>query len=477
MAAMAAMSFSHDGNAVRGLSSADRTSGASKHHPIPPMFEPEAESMPAERLAAVQGERLSGLVDRLLAAGGVQGGRLREAGVSSGGDISLERLASLPTTSKQDLWDAYPFGLLAVPRDEVVVVHGSSGTGGRPTLVCYSRADIMLWARMCARALAAAGAGPGSVIHNAYGYGLFTGGLGIHQGAIELGALVVPVSGGMTARQVTLITDLKPQILTCTPSYAIRLGEALAQAGITQDTGLSLRAGIFGAEPWTDEMRTRISELLGIAALDIYGLSEVIGPGVASECIVAADGLHVNEDHFLVEALDPVTGQPVPDGQPGELVFSTLTKEALPLLRYKTGDIAALRRGACECGRTLVRMSKVTGRKDDMLVIRGVNVYPSEIERILLAEPAVAPDYLLVVDERDGGRDLIACCEFTGPAHGSRAPDGLRSDLEHRLREALGLRVTVAALAAGAVPRTEVGKAVRVRRWADGEPAPLPGLG
>ena len=440
--------------------------------PIPPIFEPEAESMPADERAVLQAERLRGLIGRLLAAGGLQAGRLAEAGVTSGPDVTLDDLVRLPTTTKRDLWETYPFGLLAVPRDEVVAVHGSSGTGGRPTLVSYTRGDIALWSRMCARALAAAGAGPGTIVHNAYGYGLFTGGLGIHQGAIELGATVVPVSGGMTARQVTLIADLRPEILTCTPSYAIRLGEALAEAGLTQGTGLSLKAGVFGAEPWTQEMRVRISELLGIRALDIYGLSEVIGPGVASECLVAADGLHVNEDHFLVEALDPVTGEPVPDGTQGELTFSTLTKEALPLLRYRSGDIAALRRGTCECGRTLVKMSKVTGRRDDMLVIRGVNVYPSEIERVLLAESAVSPDYVLVVDERDGGRDLIACSErITG-----RSADDLRVALEHRLRDALGLRVAVAIVPPGSVPRTEVGKAVRVRRWSGGEP-PVAGLG
>jgi phenylacetate-coenzyme A ligase PaaK-like adenylate-forming protein len=443
---------------------------------IPPMFDPRAESMPHDQRADLQNERLRGLVDRLLAVGGVQAARLNEAGVTNGAMVSLDTLAALPGTSKQDLWDAYPFGLLAVPQDEVVAVHGSSGTGGRPTLVSYSRADIALWSRMCARALAAAGAGPGTIIHNAYGYGLFTGGLGIHQGAIELGATVVPVSGGMTARQVTLIADLKPQILTCTPSYAIRLGEALAEAGLTQDSGLSLRAGVFGAEPWTEQMRARINDLLGIRALDIYGLSEVIGPGVASECLVAADGLHVNEDHFLVETLDPVTGEPVPDGSPGELTFTTLTKEALPLLRYRTGDIAALRRGTCACGRTLVKMSKVTGRKDDMLVIRGVNVYPSEIERVLLAESAVSPDYLLVVDERDGGRDLIACCERRTDAPVDSSPaDELRTGLEHRLRDTLGIRVAVAMVPPGTVPRTEVGKAVRVRRWSGGEP-PVQGL-
>ena len=294
-------------------------------------------------------------------------------------------------TAKSDLWAAYPFGMVAVPPEDVVVVHGSSGTGGRPTLVAYTRADLALWARMCARALAAAGATRASTVHNAYGYGLFTGGLGIHQGAVELGATVVPVSGGMTQRQVTLIRDLRPDILTCTPSYAIRLGEALAEAGAGPGQGLALKAGLFGAEPWSGQMRTRIEELLGLRALDIYGLSEVIGPGVAAECLEAADGLHVNEDHFLVEALDPETGEPVPDGTPGELVFTTVTREALPLLRYRTGDIASLRHGPCECGRTLVKMSKVAGRRDDMLVLRGVNVYPSEVERVLLASPAIVP--------------------------------------------------------------------------------------
>jgi len=436
---------------------------------VAPMFEPEAESMPAEQRAGLQQERLRRLVDRLLAANGVQADRLSQAGITTGADVGLGDLPRLPFTGKDDLWRGYPFGMFAVPQSEVVVLHGSSGTGGRPTLVGYTRADLRLWARVCARALAAAGAGPGSIVHNAYGYGLFTGGLGIHQGAVELGATVVPVSGGMTARQVTLLRDLQPDILTCTPSYAIRLGEALAEAGLR--SGLRLTAGLFGAEPWTGALRARIEELLGLRALDIYGLSEVIGPGVAAECTVAADGLHVNEDHFLVEAVDEA-GQPVPDGTPGELVFTTVTKEALPLLRYRTGDIAALRPGTCPCGRTLVKMSKITGRRDDMLVIRGVNVYPSEVERVLLADPALAPDYLLVVDERGAQLRLIACCEYR--TH--RPPPLPRpNELESRLREELGVGVTVQVLEPGSVPRTEVGKAVRVKRWAGGEP-PLPGL-
>jgi phenylacetate-coenzyme A ligase PaaK-like adenylate-forming protein len=437
-----------------------------------PMFEPDAESMHPEQLAGLQQERLRGLVDQLLKAEGIQAARLREAGVTSGADVALGDLPRLPMTVKDDLWRGYPFGTFAVPLSDVVSLHGSSGTGGRPTLVGYTRGDLRLWARMCARALAAAGAGPASIVHNAYGYGLFTGGIGIHQGAIELGATVVPVSAGMTARQVTLVRDLQPDILACTPSYAIRLGEALAEAGLGPGSGLRLRAGLFGAEPWTEALRTRIEDLLGLRALDIYGLSEIIGPGVAAECAVAADGLHVNEDHFVVEAIDPATGQPVPDGTPGELVFSTVTKEALPLLRYRTGDIAALRRGTCACGRTLAKMSKITGRRDDMLVIRGVNVYPSEVERVLLADPALAPDYLLVVDERETPLRLLACCEYITDAGG---PVPHEAELEVRLRDGLGVGVTVRMLAPGTVPRTEVGKAVRIRRWSGGEP-PLPGL-
>jgi phenylacetate-CoA ligase len=336
---------------------------------------------------------------------------------------------------------------------------------------------------MCARALAAAGATGDSIVHNAYGYGLFTGGIGIHQGAVELGATVVPASGGMTPRQVTLIRDLSPDILTCTPSYAIRLAEALAEAGLGPGEGLRLRAGLFGAEPWSGGLRARIEGLLGLRALDIYGLSEIIGPGVAAECLEAADGLHVNEDHFLAEAIDPETGIPVAEGKPGELVFSSLSREALPLLRYRTGDIASLRHEACPCGRTLAKMSKIMGRRDDMLVIRGVNVYPSEVERVVLAEAAVSPDYLLVLDEREPMRRLIACLEpreaagagLAAGGRGAGGPGAAAGGLAARLRDELGLRVDVRLLPPGTVPRSEVGKAVRVVRWAGGEP-PLPGL-
>ncbi|HEY3681653.1 MAG TPA: phenylacetate--CoA ligase [Streptosporangiaceae bacterium] len=434
-----------------------------------PSFDGHAQAMSRDKRAVLQEERLRVLVDRLLALDGVQGKRLRDAGVASGADVTLERMADLPAIEKPDLWANYPWGLLSAPLSDVVAVHGSSGTGGRPTLVAYTKADLELWARMCARSLSCAGATSDSLVHNAYGYGLFTGGQGIHQGAIALGATVLPMSGGMTVRQATMLTTLRPDILTCTPSYAIRLGEELRANGVDPaDNGL--RAGVFGAEPWSESLRPVLEELLGLTAVDIYGLSEVIGPGVATECREAQDGLHVNEDHFLVEVIDPVTGVPAPDGVPGELVFTTPTKEALPLLRYRSGDIASLSREPCACGRTLVRMSKVLGRRDDMLVIRGVNVYPSEVERVLLAVPEIAPDYLLVVDKRAPMTRLIVACEAVGGDERTSAA------IESGLREALGLRADVRLFAPGSVPRTEVGKAVRCVTWESGEP-PLPGLG
>ena len=430
------------------------------------MFDPRAEAMSTDERAALQERRLRALVDRLLAVDGVQAKRLREAGVDGGAAVSLADLARLPTTAKPDLWETYPFGMLAVTREDVAAVHGSSGTGGRPTLVGYTRADLDLWAEVVARSLGCAGARAGTVVHNAYGYGLFTGGVGFHLGAIRMGATVVPMSGGMTQRQLTLIADLRPEVLTCTPSYAVTLGEAAAAAG-TDVT--SLRAGIFGAEPWSEAMRAQIEAVLPVKALDVYGLSEVIGPGVATECYEAQSGLHVNEDHFLVECVDPATGAAMPDGQPGELVFTTPTKQALPLLRYRSGDIASLSRGSCVCGRTLVRMSKVLGRRDDMLVVRGVNVYPSEVESVLLAREGLAPHYVLVLDRRAAVTELIVCCEAASDA------DRHRDGVVHALHERLGLRADVRVLAPGTVPRQEVGKAVRVVTWSDGE-APVPGL-
>jgi phenylacetate-CoA ligase len=427
------------------------------------------ETMSVDERAALQTVRLREMVDRLLAAGGLQARRLRESGVDAGAAVTLDDLPRLPTTAKTDLWEHYPLGMLAVDPAEVTVVHGSSGTSGRPTLVGYTPHDIAVWARVMARSLAGAGATRSSVVHNAYGYGLFTGGLGVHQGAQELGATVVPMSGGRTSQQLRMVLDLRPDVLTCTPTYAIALGEALAAAGIERDE-ISLRVGIHGAEPWTDAMRDRIEALLPIRALDIYGLSEVIGPGVACATPDSGGGLHVQEDHFLVETLDPVTGAPVAAGRPGELTFTTVTKEALPLLRYRTGDLAVLDRSPAPDGRTTVRMSRVIGRVDDMIVVRGVNVYPSEVEAVLLADRGVATHYQLVVDSRGGAVRLIVACEAS--AEDDRAP---ADRIAAALRDRLGLRCDVRVLPAGTIPRTEVGKAVRVVRWETGAP-PLPGL-
>ncbi len=433
-------------------------------------FDP-AETMSVDERTILQTERLRGLVDRLLAADGLLGRRLRAAGVDSGAGLTLADLPRLPTTIKTDLWEHYPLGLLAVPAEEVTCVHGSSGTGGRPTLVAYTAGDIALWANVMARSLAGAGATPSSTIHNAYGYGLFTGGLGVHHGATALGATVVPVSAGMTQRQMRLIEDLRPDVLTCTPSYAIYLGEAFAAAGV-EPGGTSLKVGVHGAEPWSAAMRVEIERLLGIRALDIYGLSEIIGPGVACETLDSGGWLHVQEDHFYVETIDPVTGAPVPDGQLGELTFTTFTKEALPLLRYRTGDLARLDRRPGPGERTTVRMSKITGRVDDMLVIRGVNVYPSEVEQVVLADPAVAPQYLLVVDARTPQPRLVVCAE-TAAADVPGDPAVTR--LGTALRERLGLSCEVVLVGPGELPRTEVGKARRLVRWESGEP-PIPGL-
>ncbi|HZE00104.1 MAG TPA: phenylacetate--CoA ligase [Micromonosporaceae bacterium] len=438
------------------------------------IFDP-VESISVDERAALQTQRLRGLVDTLLAVdGGLQGERLRAAGIDSGTEVTLADLAHLPTVGKRDLWDAYPFGMLAVPIEDCACVHGSSGTSGRPTLVAYTDADLDLWAHVVARSLVGAGATPKSLIHNAYGYGLFTGGLGIHHGARALGATVVPMSGGQTARQLRLMQDLKPEVLTCTPSYAIYLGEAARAEGIDPAT-LSLKVGIHGAEPWTDAMRVQIEELLGIRALDIYGLSEIIGPGVGCETLHSGGWLHVQDDVFLVEALDPMTGQPVPDGELGELTFTTLTKQALPLLRYRTGDLARLDHAptpvddAESAWRTSVKMSKIVGRADDMLIVRGVNVYPSEVEAVVLAESGVGPQYVLVIDERATLSRMIVCCEsdLDGSAVSSR--------LVGALAKRLNMSCDVHVLPTGSLPRTEVGKAVRVLRWSSGD-APVPGL-
>jgi phenylacetate-CoA ligase len=397
------------------------------------IFEPELEAMPRARLEELQ-------LQRLRAVAGVD---------------SLDELRMLPFTRKDDLRDSYPLGRLAVPRDRVRRLHASSGTTGKPTIVPYTRGDLDVFARVVARSLAAAGAEPGMTLHNAYGYGLFTGGLGFHDGAERLGLAVVPVSGGMTERQVTLITDLEPEVISCTPSYALTLAQAFAERGIPPER-ISLRIAMLGAEPWTEAMRREIDARLGVSAVNVYGLSEIVGPGVACECAEERAGLHVNEDHFLTEVVDPESGEPVEDGGAGVLVFTTLTKEAFPLVRYWTGDIASLNRAPCRCGRTFVRTSPPAGRADDMLIIRGVNLYPSQVEAILLELPELTPDYRIVV-ERTGTLD-----EATVEIETAEPRAELQVRAERLLLQTIGCTIAVRLLPPGSVPRSEGGKLQRV---------------
>ncbi len=434
-----------------------------------PLTDPDTEGADPAYRAEVAQRRLRTLVDRLLSTENPQRAKLADAGVDSGAELTLSDLGKLPMVTKRDLWEQYPFGMRLAPAEAIVCVHGSSGTGGRPTLIPYTASDLDIWAEVMARALGGAGASKTSIIHNAYGYGLFTGGLGIHHGGIRLGATVIPASGGMTDRQLRLIADLRPDILTCTPSYAIHLGEAMRATGMRPD---SLRAGVFGAEPWTEQMRTQLESLLGLRALDIYGLSEIIGPGVACESLDSGGLLNIAEDHFYPEVVD-AQGDPLPEGTPGELVFTTLTKTGMPLLRYRTGDIAALHPPSPDSPRTLRRMTKLLGRADDMLVVRGVNVYPTEIESTLLADDRVSPHYLIVTDRRDTARPELRIA--VEPMADSVDTDALRDALHGALRERLGLSCVVRVLAPGSVPRTETGKARRLATWSGGEP-PIAGL-
>ena len=437
-------------------------------------FEPEYETLDQEAMRELQGARLRDVVARVYAAVPMMRERLDAAGVAPRDIRTIDDIGRLPLTRKHDLRDHYPFGLLAVPRGQLRRVHASSGTTGRPTVVAYTASDLDLFARVNARALAMAGAEPGMMLHNAYGYGLFTGGLGIHHGAERLGMAVVPVSGGMTERQLTLITDLRPAMITCTPSYALTLAAAFRARGVAPDD-IALRHAVLGAEPWTDGMRRQIDEALGVRSTNIYGLSEIIGPGVSCECVEARDGSHVMEDHFFPEVLDPGSGEPLPDGREGVLVLTTLTKEALPLLRYWTGDITALERGRCACGRTLVRMRQVTGRTDDMLIIRGVNVYPSQVESVLTRLEELAPHYRLVVT-REGTLDRIHV-DAELSEHFVRAsglsPVGddfgddprlrpLRARIVTLIRDLVGVTMSVRLVAPGTAPRSEGGKLTRV---------------
>jgi phenylacetate-CoA ligase len=415
-----------------------------------------AETLPRERLVSLQLERLRTTVARVLAGQRFGAERLAGAGISCPDDLTgMDDLHGIPFATKADLREHYPFGLLAVPREALVRVHASSGTQGKPTVVGYTRTDLENWTELMARCMTMAGVRAGMVIHNANGYGLFTGGLGFHQGGERIGATVVPVSGGFTARQALLLADLGADVLVATPSYALAIGQALAEAGAG---AARLELGLLGGEPWTEQLRDEIERVLGLTALNFYGLSEMCGPGVAAECLVARRGLHVNEDHFIVEVVDPHDGRRLEAGAEGELVFTTLTKEALPLLRYRTGDIATLIDEPCPCGRTTVRLTGLRGRHDDMLIVRGVNIHPTEVERLLLSVEGTAPHYRLIV-ERPGPLDeLTVECE---PSAGITDPAALRERLAWTLREHTGLRIAVSMVEPGTIPRSE-GKAVRV---------------
>jgi len=386
---------------------------------------------------------------------------MQEAGLGPESIQSAEDLHKLPFTTKQDLRDNYPFGLFSVPMSEIVRVHASSGTTGKPTVVGYTRRDIATWSEVMARTLTCAGANRHDFIQVAYGYGLFTGGLGLHYGGEKIGASVIPVSGGNTTRQLQLMHDFGSTVLACTPSYALFLAEAIEESGISRES-LKLRVVVFGAEPWTENMRREIEEKLSIKAIDIYGLSEVIGPGVASECL-AQNGLHISEDHFFPEIIDPDTLEVLPEGKTGELVFSTITKEGLPLIRYRTRDLTRLTFDRCSCGRTLVRMEKCLGRSDDMLIIRGVNLFPSQVESVLLEMSEIKPHYLLIVDRVNNLDTLELQVEVDEEFFQDKISQlqSLRQKIQNSLESTLGIGIKVTLVEPKTIERSE-GKSKRV---------------
>lgn len=387
--------------------------------------------------------------------------KFEEKGLEPGDIKSLEDLKHLPFTTKQDLRDNYPFGLFTVPQEDLVRIHASSGTTGKPTVVGYTQGDIDSWADIMARCISWAGGSKKDVVQIGYGYGLFTGGLGVHYGAERLGATVIPISGGNTKRQLMVMEDFKTSILACTPSYALYLAEEAKELGVDIDK-LNLKVGIFGAEPWSNNMRKELEAKLGIKAIDIYGLSEIIGPGVACECTEQA-GLHINEDYFLPEIINPETGDVLPYGQKGELVFTTINKEAFPVLRYRTRDISILHPETCACGRTFVRMERVTGRTDDMLIIRGVNVFPSQIESVLLEIGETEPHYLLVVDRHGNLDDLEIWVEVSEKMFSDevRRLEQLERKLRQEIQSILGISAKIKLVEPKTIPRSE-GKAKRV---------------
>ncbi len=439
------------------------------------IHDPALETLGREQLAELQRERLHAVAAYVYDRIGLYRERFDDAGVGPEQIRSLDDLRRLPFTRKDDLRDHYPFGLFAVPREDVVRIHGSSGTTGKPTVVGYTHADLEVFAEVNARSLAMLGAEPGMMLHNAFGYGLFTGGLGLHYGAERLGMTVVPVSGGMTERQLLLITDFRPDVIACTPSYALTLVQEFEQRGIGPDE-ISLRFAVVGAEPWTEAMRAEIDRGLGVKASNAYGLSEVIGPGVSCECIEERNGSHVHEDHFLPEVVDPESGEQLPEGEVGVLVFTALTKQALPLIRYWTGDLASLSSEPCSCGRTFVRMSPIRGRTDDMLIIRGVNIFPSQVENVLGRVPELAPHCQLVVSRAGTMDELEVRTEATSAffravgidvlsdeaIQADQAVGELRGRVSGLIKDTTGCTMKVTIVAPGTVPRSEGGKLSRV---------------
>ncbi len=423
------------------------------------VFDP-AETLPADGLRSLQARRLAETVARVSKVP-LYREALAWAGIGPDSIRSPDDVRRLPFTVKDDLRRHYPLGLLAVPRAEVARIHGSSGTTGKPTFVAYTRRDVETWAGLCARFLTAGGLRPEHTVHIAFGYGLFTGGFGLHYGVEKVGAAVVPAAGGNTPRQVQLIQDLGADVLVCTPSYALHIGEVMNAQGLSPGQ-ISLRFGHFGGEPWTEELRVEIERTLGITAFNNYGLSEVIGPGVSGDCHLRR-GMHISEDHFLVECVNPETLEPVPDGEVGELVFTSLTKEAMPVLRYRTRDLASLDRSPCPCGRTGARMSRVKGRSDDMLIIRGVNVFPSQVEEALLRAEGTAPHYLIEVS-RPGALDEVVVKVEVRPGDFKdemRQMVHLKDRIDREIHAVTGIRMTVELVAPNTLERS-AGKAKRV---------------
>jgi phenylacetate-CoA ligase len=426
------------------------------------MWNDEFETFPREALESLQLKRLRQTLDRVYATVPFYREGFRRAGVTPDMVKSLNDLRRLPFTLKQDMRDNYPYGLFAVPLDQIVRIHASSGTTGKPTVVGYTRRDIDMWSELMARSFVAAGAHRGDVIHNAYGYGLFTGGLGAHYGAERLGASVIPMSGGNTKKQIMIMQDFGSTVLTCTPSYSLFLAEAAAEEGINI-RDLKLRIGIFGAEPWSESIRREIEAKLNIKAIDIYGLSEILGPGVAIECIEAQKGLHIWEDHFLPEIIDPDTCEVLPPGERGELVITTLTKEGIPMIRYRTRDITRLVTEPCICGRTHLRLERMSGRTDDMLIIRGVNVFPSQIESILINIEGVEPHYQLIVDREENLDSLEVQVEVNERTFSDeiKTLQLLTDRIRNEIKNLLGVTCKVRLIEPKSITRSE-GKAQRV---------------